>query len=243
MNDSIRIFIGTSANGEDSVIETAYEYSLRKNTKRDLQITWMRQTHDTISPWGGWNTQYWPTPFSGFRWAIAEVCNFSGRAIYTDVDMINYRDIGDLWDIDMEGKPIAARRGTRFGGHEFCVSVIDCERIAEHLIVVDRMKPLDNYHQRMIQYFSGNEELVHSLDPRWNVLDGENYKIEDIWQLHFTKMATQPWKPAWFTGAPEVHPRTDIINEFTKHYQDAIAAGYVDKIPEKNFGQYNIIGR
>jgi hypothetical protein len=45
----IRIFIGTSANGEDAVAEMVYEYSLRKNTDAELDITWMRQTKDTSS--------------------------------------------------------------------------------------------------------------------------------------------------------------------------------------------------
>jgi hypothetical protein len=242
MNDPIRLFIGSSANGEDSAIEMAYEYTLRKNTKRELHITWMRQNTDKASQWGGWDTHLWPTPFSGFRWAIAEVCGFEGRAIYTDVDMLNYRDIGELWDIDMNNKPIAARRGTRFGGHEFCVSVIDCKLISEHIAIISRMKTLANYHQRMIHYFSGNEDLVQELDPRWNVLDGENYKISDIWQLHFTNMATQPWQPAWFTGIPQDHPRKDIVAEFNNAYAAAEASGMKPHVYDK-FGPYDIIGR
>ena len=54
MQDKIRIFIGTSANGEDAEAEMTYEYSLRKNTKREVDITWMKQTHDESSIWGGW---------------------------------------------------------------------------------------------------------------------------------------------------------------------------------------------
>lgn len=244
MENPIRMFIGSSANGEDSSIEAVYEYSLRKNTKRPLEINWMRQTKDTTSPWGGWNTSNWPTPFSGFRWAIAEVCGFQGRAIYTDVDMINYRDIGELWDIDMKDKPLAARRGNRFGGHEFCVTVIDCEKYAEHAMSSTRMKSLENFHQRMISKFSGDDSLVQEIDPRWNVLDGENYKIEDIWQLHFTKMATQPWKPSWFTGTPEEHPRADIVNEYITKLKEVTDLGlYPKNMDYEPFGPYNIIGR
>ena len=93
MSDKVRIFIGTSANGEDAEAEMTYEYSLRKNTNREVEITWMKQTHDTSSIWGGWQTERWSTPFSGYRWAIPEACGFEGRAIYTDCDMINFRDI------------------------------------------------------------------------------------------------------------------------------------------------------
>ena len=244
MNDTVRLFIGSSANGEDCEIEAAYEHSLRKNTKRNLEITWMRQTNDLDSPWGGWNTTRWSTPFSGFRWAIPEVCGFEGRAIYTDCDMINYRDIGELWDIDMNGKPLAAREGQRFGGHEFCVTLIDCKMMSNYVdLPIARMKNMDSLHHRLIDKFSGNASLVHSLDPRWNVLDGEEYKIDEIWQLHFTKMATQPWKPAWFTGVAEEHPRKDIVAEFHRASAEALANGYVHSNINLEPVTYNIIGR
>ena len=81
MIEPIRIFIGTSANNEDADSEMVLEYTLRKNSSLPLEITWMRQTHDQNSIWGGWETQRWSTPFSGFRWAIPEACGFTGRAI------------------------------------------------------------------------------------------------------------------------------------------------------------------
>ena len=40
----------------------------------------------------------WATPFSVFRWAIPHVCNFEGKAIYMDVDMIARDDIAKLWN-------------------------------------------------------------------------------------------------------------------------------------------------
>ena len=46
MSDAVRIFIGTSANGEDAEAEMVYEYSLRKNASVPIEITWMRQTRD-----------------------------------------------------------------------------------------------------------------------------------------------------------------------------------------------------
>lgn len=67
---AIKIFIGTSPNGEDREIERIYEYSLRKNTKQDIEIEWMKLNKDKNHIWGGWNTKKWFTPFSGFRWAI-----------------------------------------------------------------------------------------------------------------------------------------------------------------------------
>lgn len=247
MSDPVRIFIGSSANGEDAQIEIAYEHSIRRNCSRPVEITWMRQTNDTDSIWGGWQTQNWSTPFSGYRWAIPEACNFEGRAIYTDCDMINFKDMAELLDVDLQGKPCAARRGSRFGGHEFCVMVFDCAAMRQHVLPVARQKKIAEAHHRMIGKFSGNGDLVADLDPRWNCLDGEDYSLDDIWQLHFTRMNSQPWQPAWFTGQPEKHRRDDVVEAFYHSLQLARDAGYDDaalqtKLAENNV-KYNIIGR
>ena len=241
----IRMFIGSSSNGEDKTIEAAYEHSLRKNCSEELDIVWMRQTNDEDSYWNGFATHTWPTPFSGFRWAIAEYCGFEGRAIYTDCDMINYRDMKDLWETDMEGKPLAARKGNRFGGHEFCVTLIDCEAFEPYAIPVSRHRNISEVHQRNINRFSGNDELVKELDPRWNCLDGEEYDLSEIYQLHFTNMATQPWTPSWYTGRALPHPRTDVVEAYHTALAEAKENGYDPEsyIPNELFGDHGIIGR
>lgn len=239
----IRMFIGSSSNGEDATIEAAYEYSLRKNTSRKIEINWMRQTADMDSYWYHENTERWSTPFSGYRWFIPEFCGYKGRAIYTDCDMINFKDIEELWNVDMKGKPIAARKGVRFGGHEFCVMVIDNAVMKQHLIPSARQAMNVDYHHRMINLFSGNDELVEDLDPRWNCLDGEDRELDDIWQLHYTNMATQPWRPSWYVGPQNDHPREDIVQVYHDTLEEATANGY----PPKEFGHeiddYLIIGQ
>ena len=242
----IKLFIGSSSKGEDKDIEIAYEYSINQNTKEDVQIEWMRQSDDPNSYWGCWETHTWPTPFSGFRWGIPEFCNFEGRAIYTDCDMINFRDVKELWETDLEGKPIAARRGQRFGGHEFCVMVIDCAKMKDLIIPKERLMKISESHQRYIYTFSGQSHYVKDLDPRWNVLDGENLKFEEMYQLHYTNMATQPWKPGWYTGTPMKHPREDVVKMYYKKVGEAKLAGMQPYTPGKDYptlNEYNIIGR
>ena len=238
----VKIFIGSSSNGEDAPIESIYEYTLRKNTDRELNITWMRQRKEGF--WSGFNTPKWSTPFSGYRWVIPELCNFEGKAIYTDCDMINFKDIGELYDTDLEGKPLAARKGKRFGGHEFCVMVIDCKKMKDFLVPVDRQRVNEFYHHRMIAQFSGNDELVKELDPRWNCLDGENRSVDDMYQLHWTNMATQPWCPPWYTGERKEHPRQDLVDLYTDMMIESTDAGYTgDKYEYEYAFQYNIIGK
>lgn len=239
----INIYIGSSSNGEDGEIETVLEYTLRNNTNESLNIIWMRQPRDPKSYWYGFTTDRWSTPFSGFRWAIPEHQNFNGRAIYMDVDQINFRDISHLYNIDLNGKPFAARKGTRFGGHEFCVMVIDCERAKDFLIPVERQRTLVDYHHRCIGAFSGNDDLVQELDPRWNCLDGEGLAPEEIWHLHWTNMATQPWTPSWYVGETKEHPRQDLVEIYHKLVGDAMKAGYLWKFPEETQVRYRIIGR
>lgn len=242
MIEPIKIFVGTSANNEDAEAEMVLEYTLRKNTTHPLDITWMRQTKDEDSPWGGWQTQRWSTPFSGFRWAIPEVCGYHGRAIYMDVDQLNLRDIADLFSVDLKNHPLAARRGARFGGHEFCVIVFDNERMGDLLMPTSRMKPNPDIHHRYIGMFSGSDYVL-DLDPRWNCHDGDGLAIDNIWHLHYTKMSTQPWRPAWFTGKGEEHPRQDLVKLWHDMRAEAVLNGYTPQLSNNTFGEYNIIGQ
>ena len=89
--EMIKLFIGTSE-VEDRWIEQIYLYSLFKNTKEKLDITFLRP-----SMFKDWNTKGWGTPFTCFRYAVPELMGFKGRAIYTDVDQLNFRDISELY--------------------------------------------------------------------------------------------------------------------------------------------------
>lgn len=123
---TIRIFIGNSPNGTDAEASCVLEYTLRKNTKENLEITWMQLTNDKLSPFGGWNTFDFSTPFTPFRWTIPEICKFKGRAIYMDVDTICMADIADLWNQDMQGKAILCNAKEGEKPFRLCVSLWDC---------------------------------------------------------------------------------------------------------------------
>jgi len=260
-NNTIRIFIGSSANGEDTDMERIYLHTLITNRAvgfqvdgLHLEVNWMRQTHDMSSPWAGWETQLWPTPFSGFRWGIPAVCGFKGRAIYTDVDMINLRDIAALWNTPMDGKPFMARTGHRFGGHEFCVMMIDCSAAEYILPPFERLRAIPEMHNRMIGMLSGDSSVVQTMDARWNVLDGEgasgDLATEEMYQLHYTNMATQPWKPLWYRGSPGQHRRPDLVDFWYLHdklAKESEAAG-VFQGPQcgreyEPYGAYDFIGQ
>jgi len=217
--DKVRIFIGSSANGEDKVAEMAYEYSIRKNTDREVEIVWMRQSNDPNNFWYGFNCKTWGTPFSGFRWAIPEYCNFEGRAIYTDADMLNFCDMGELFDLPMNDNWILARKSPRFG-REFCVMLIDCTKFKG---VSTDWKADKNGHGLLYNWFRKKKKFVGDLDPAWNSLDGD---IRPFKQLHYTNMRTQPWHPSWFAGKHEPHEHPDLEQLFWDTVERAKAEGY-----------------
>ena len=96
----IKIFIGTSEGTDDKKAEQVLEYSLRKNCSEDIDLIFMRNTPNSF--FGNFNTETWWTPFSYLRWAIPEYCNFQGRALYMDVDQVNFRDISELFYMDLQ---------------------------------------------------------------------------------------------------------------------------------------------
>ena len=207
----IRVFIGTSANGEDEVAEKTLKYSLEKHSSEPLDITFMRNREDGFL--GKFNSSGWATPFTNLRWTIPEYCNFEGRAIYMDVDQLNLRDISILYNMDLQGAAIGSR------SNRLCVMVIDCFKLGKLMCPVETIKMNPRYGK---QIYSSMLQISHKFDPRWNCLDGEGRDIEDIWHLHFTKMPTQPWKPAWYKGVHKEHARPDLVDLWEQYRDEAI---------------------
>ena len=187
MQPTVNLFIG-SGGKHDEKAARIYLYTLFKNTKRKINITWLRP--ETMGE--GWNRSSWGTPFTCYRYAIPHLMNFKGRALYTDVDMINFRDIGALFDTDLECKPFGmvwdelqdnGTRGRELGYPRgfWCDSVllIDCERAKDFVDPIDKIKTWKGISYKwevMRKLGSPHKEktykLVKELDPRWNSFDG-----------------------------------------------------------------------
>ena len=208
----LKIFIGTSTHSDDKQAEKVLEYTLRKNSSKPLEIFFMRNTPDNF--FGGFDNSTWWTPFSYLRWAIPEYCDFKGRALYMDVDQVNFRDISELHDMDLEDKPLAVREGD----YRSCVCVLDCEKLKGLVPSVEELKKKSPEDQGfLVKKLLKN---VATYDRRWNCLDGEEFQASDIWHLHFTEMTTQPWAPKWANETwkkkgkvfkNKKHPRGDLV--------------------------------
>jgi len=184
--ETIRIFVGTSEY-EDKWIERILVYTLLKNTDRELDITFMRP-----SMFKDWNTNGWGTPFTCFRYAIPEMCNFKGRAIYMDCDQMNFRDIGELYDSnlgdcafgmvwDTLNKNPREFEETEYerGWFSDSVVLIDCEKAQKYIDPIDVIKDTTwgykNVFSKTINspYRDKCEDIIiKRLDARWNSFDG-----------------------------------------------------------------------
>jgi hypothetical protein len=248
---TIEVYVGCSANGEDAESLMVLDYSIHKHTKKDVNVHYMMQGNGDT--WTGWDTQTWATPFSGFRWSIPEHCNFEGRSIYMDSDMIVLSDIDKLWKQDFhKNKAVMAKGANNGEGWRYCVCMWDNPVAKQHLLPISRMKTLPGSHQRLMHFFANHQDIVQPFDGEWNCVDGENLSIEDMDILHYSDMSTQlhakyalprlekAGQKHWFDGNINQHWRPELQELFDTYYQEALDAGYKveDYIPDNLFGTY-----
>jgi hypothetical protein len=230
----IKLFVGCAPNGEDAESQMVLEYTARKNSSLPIDITWMKHNKDPDSIWGGWNSQTWATPFSGFRWAIPEACDFKGQAIYMDSDMIILGDLAELWNEPFNQQaPIIMMKG----GWRTCVAKWDCLTAKHVLPKVKEMKPEPYAHQMLFEELKKYPRLQQTFDRQWNNFDGENDSFGDIKILHYTDMSTQPHlkyafsrlksegRSHWFDGTIREHRRQGVQLLFDSMYFEALDSG------------------
>lgn len=254
-----RIFIGCSANNEDLEFEAILEYTLRKYASIPLDINWMKLSRDPKSFWysdpengKGWNTKTWATPFSPFRWAVPAACNFEGKAIYLDIDMIVRADIAQLWNQEFKNGAVVIAKGK---GKAFCCSMFDCEKIKLHLPPIEALRADPKVYRDVRKTFDASPFLVQPFEGNWNCIDGEDYKDlndPDIKIIHCSWIPSQPHrkfadvrlrrqgKIHWDVRPAQRHKRPEIDAMMPGLLGDAAAAGFpVEKYwSQETFGAY-----
>ena len=185
-SEPIRIFGGTSEY-EDKWIERILVYTLLQNTDRKLEITMLRP-----SMFEDWDKTGWGTPFTCFRYAIPSLCNWKGRAIYMDCDQMNFRDIGELYDVSLGGCAFGMVWDTlnmnpkEFEGTEYergwfsdSVIVIDCEKAAQYIDPIEEVAKCSWGYKNVFSKKIGSpyrdkveDKIIKRIDARWNSFDG-----------------------------------------------------------------------
>lgn len=252
MSDVVRVFVGCAAGGEDAESLAVLEYTLRKHSSRPVYITWMKQSRDTASTWGGWETERWATPFSGFRWAIPAAAGYQGRAIYCDSDVWFQADPVDLLDQPFPAGAVVLAKPNSW---RLCVCLWDCAAAEQHIPPLAALKADPKQHHAMTALFRGPTPLVGAFAGNWNCLDGETYPSlddPDIKAIHYTDMGTQPHlrhalprlqaagRQHWFDGAVRQHRRPDVVARFDTLLKEAKDAGFHPHhyVPAEPWGDY-----
>lgn len=229
MADVIKVYVGTDSHMRKA--ELALEYSIRKTTKSPVDIIWMDTSRGGI--WSGWDigrepgrpysTEGWATDFSCFRFAIPAANNYTGRAIYLDVDMILLKDINDLFTTPMDHPVLIPPRG-------FDVILYDCAAFKDKpwWPTLDEMKTsgwnIPDYSSLLME-----NHMIGTMSEIWDCLDGKGYEPAKTALIHYTDMNMQPWKPYPEVFAYPPHPRPDIVDLWWKTYEEALEASKKNK--------------
>lgn len=247
MTDTIRLFVGTSANSEDLEAEMVLEYSARKHCSMPLEITWMRQAKG--GPWGGWESaKNNRTPFSSFRWSLPAVCDFTGKALYTDVDFFFVADLAELWN-----QPIPHVALVRNATGKLSTSCIlfDCAKARGHVPTLDKLKRMPDAHGTLLNHFRAHPEHLSAFEGNWDCGDLKGYELGDprVKAIHYTRIESQlhlthaiprlraEGKRHWYTGEILTHPRPELQAAFDRLLEEAKDAGYsLDAYRSAGFG-------
>jgi hypothetical protein len=222
----VRVFIGS---GEASLLERkVLIHSLRKNSDCPLDIWVVNGTHNAIE-----RNQDPPVPvplslalkyrntteFSLYRYLIPALCNFSGRAIYLDSDMICIGNIREMFETSLGDHDFLAVPEYNSAHWTTSVMLINCERARFPLNDIFAEIDSGHYSYRDFSRFSPafcslRNYSIGSLDPHWNVFD----RVDSMTRLvHYTNLLSQPWK------FPD-HPFGDIWFDY---FNQAIEAGLI----------------
>lgn len=209
--DTIRVFIGSEPCQREHYAERVLEHSIRKHVTGPVDIHWMRagdpgwetSERGTDGSWrvgkavhGGWVKApgSWGTGFSGFRWAIPELCGFEGHAIYLDADQLVLADIRELWDLRPTGD-----HGVRCISHNRTdVMVMDCAWFGrKQWPPLSVMKPSGWRTFEYLRHLHIRNGVDPTLPVEWNDCDGMLYSSgRPSKLLHYTTVPDgQPWRP------------------------------------------------
>lgn len=207
-------------------------YSLRRNSRRDLDIRVFNGTHNTIER-EGYEPEQAPmslkvkyqnvTEFSNYRFLVPEVCGYQGRAISMDSDVIALGDIGELFDTEMGDNDFLAKPAAYGNKIEeqwgLSVMLIDCARarwtLDQYFEEIEAgLYSYSDLHQMRPSFLAHHPFKIGRLNSRWNEFDRRE---TDTRLLHYTNLYTQPWKC-------RSHPYGDLWFEY---FNEARKIGYI----------------
>ena len=186
----VKVFVG--ATKSEMLAVRVLEYSIKKNSSVSVEVKALCDTNIIIPTPKDIKNQS-RTPFSFQRFIIPQVCNYQGKAIYLDADMLVFKDIKGLWERTFDGANILSSYTNEFSGRkpQYSVMLMDCNKLNWNIKeLVDKLDSnILTYEELMYDFSLANTSTC--IEPKWNSL--EFYSENDTALLHYTDMNTQPW--------------------------------------------------
>lgn len=236
MSDTIRLFIGTSPNGEDYEAEAVAAYTAQKFSSLPIEITFMRQAKK--GPYAGWKMASGRTPFSAYRWSIPAMCGFEGRGIYTDVDFVFHGDLAELWCEEIPGVIVTKTSKKPGGKLKTCCILFDCAKAKRHIADLDGLRKLDDPQGHYSKYFQTHPGLATPFQSgNWNAIDTFDLSDPSLKATHYSRMEHQchlphaikrlraQGKAHWYQGPVFAHPSAALQAHFDAMLAEAQASG------------------
>ena len=219
--DPIRIFIGTD---DSQVVPTAVlKHSILSRTRAEVDL---RDLHNLGT---GLEHRFY-TGFSFYRWGIPWICDFKGRAIYLDADIVVLCDIQELWDLSLNGHSHLARPRPRFrirrlrfqrlGGAYASVMLIDCARARDWTFEgwCERAANDQAFYRQAMWCLPGSPTATGRGDLPKAFNDLDHHEPGQTKVIHYTNLPAQPWKRTGHT-----HERV-----FRRSLRETYQAGALD---------------
>jgi len=187
----IKVFVGTDRSQMLGV--KVLEYSIKKYASMSVDVVPMCEFPVPVPK----DPQNRPrTGFSFSRFLMPSLCDYKGRAIYLDADMLVFNDIVKLWDMEMGRADIlCAEQPTDKGRiRQYSVLLMNCSNLLWNIEEIVAGLDVGRYDYRGLMYEFGivpPEKIAPTLPYEWNSL--EYYKSGKTCLIHYTDMPTQPW--------------------------------------------------
>lgn len=253
----VRVFIGTSAGGEDAEACMALAHSIRSRASRPVDIRLAALSKDSASPFAGWQTQHWSTPWTALRWAVPDACGHEGLAVYFDAPTIVLGDVAALVADPLPGDTIVRARRDGASLLTACL-VFDCARAAKWISSASELAADPGAHVRAGGLLTlEHPELAAPLPDGWGLRDIDYSRAPEAvtGSVHYAQVGLQPHqrhararlartgREHWFRGARLPHYSPALIDLFERELAAASKAGTLPEqfTPEPEYGPYDII--
>ena len=219
--EPIRVFVGTD---DTQTVPTAVlKHSILSRTDAPVEFKELCNLQTGLE-------DHFYTGFSFYRWGIPTFCDFAGRALYLDADIVVLCDIRELWELPLghhthlcrPRPPFRFRRWRlqRLGGAYASVMVIDCAQARDWNFTAwcERAGRDEAFYRNVMWCLPGSATAARrgNLPPAFNDLDHHDPRRTKI--IHYTDLPNQPWKR---TGHRHEHV-------FRRALRDAYLAGALD---------------